>query len=71
MFLSVTECNWFCQGQSIAPRQARSAADGGSVTVKLAASYRETTQWICVCGENGADVMEAERFNLSCDPDSH
>lgn len=48
MFLSVTECNWFCQGQSIAPQQASSAGDRGSITVKLCAAYRNNTVYLCV-----------------------
>lgn len=48
MFLSVTECNWFCQGQSIAPHQASSAGDRGSITVKLCAAYRNNTVYLCV-----------------------
>lgn len=46
MSLSVTECNWFCQGQSIAPRQASSAGDRGCITVKLYSGYRAA---VCVC----------------------
>lgn len=43
MSLSVTECNWFCQDQSIAPRQAGSAADSGCITVNLYSGYRNDT----------------------------
>lgn len=45
MSLSVTECNWFCQGQSIAPRQASSAGDRGCITVNLYSGYKK---WHCV-----------------------
>ena len=48
MSLSVTECNWFCQGQSIAPRQASSAGDRGCITVKLYSAYRNDTECLCV-----------------------
>lgn len=45
MSLSVTECNWFCQGQSIAPWQASSAGDRGCITVNLYSGYKK---WHCV-----------------------
>lgn len=48
MSLSVTECNWFCQGQSIAPCRARSAADRGCITVKLYTAYRNHTVFVHV-----------------------
>lgn len=52
MSLSVTECNWFCQGQSIAPRQASSAGERGCITVKLYSGYRNGTVGVlctCIC----------------------
>lgn len=66
MSLSVTECNWFCQGQSIAPRQASSAGDRGCITVKLYSAYRNDTVClrVCVCvrfhRNRGDVVIEAE-----------
>lgn len=48
MSLSVTECNWFCQGQSIAPRQGSSAGDRGCITVKLYSAYRNDTECLYV-----------------------
>lgn len=48
MFLSVTECNWFCQGQSIAPRQDSHAGDRGCITLKLCSAYRNNTECLCV-----------------------
>lgn len=73
MFLSVTECNWFCQGQSIAPHQASSAGDRGSGTVKLSASRRNNTVYLCVpiFWRKWSWCDGSEWFNLSRDPDSH
>lgn len=49
MSLSATECNWFCQGQSIAPRQASSVGDRGCITVKLYSGYKGDA--VCVLRE--------------------
>lgn len=62
MSLSVTECNCFCQGQSIAPRQASSAGDRGCITVKLCSAYRNATVCLCMCARvcfnrNGGDAV--------------
>lgn len=48
MFLSVAECNWFCQSQSIDPRRAASAADSGGITVALAVAT-EMNLHFCIC----------------------
>lgn len=56
MSLSVTECNWFCQGQSIAPRQASSAGDKGCITVNLYSAYRNDA--VCLCmGVSKIEIM--------------
>ena len=60
MFLSVTECNWFCQGQSIAPRHANSTGDRRCITVKRYSGNRNETVFVpvCVCfNRNRDDVV--------------
>ncbi len=69
MSLSVTECNWFCQGQSIAPRQASSAGDRGCITVKLCSAYRNDTVCLCIharvrFNRNGGDVVTEGESHL-------
>lgn len=49
MSLSVTKCNWFCQGQSIALCQASSAGDRGCIAVKLYSAYWKHTVCLCMC----------------------
>lgn len=65
MYLSVTECNWFCQGQSIAPRQASSAGDKGCITVKLCTAYRNNTVYLCVQVSGEIEVMWLKQSDLS------
>lgn len=47
MSLSVTECNWFCQGQSIAPARPVVLVTGG-VSQSNSIALEEKTQCLCV-----------------------
>lgn len=66
--LSATECNWFCQGQSIARRRARSAAVMGCITVKLHSGYRNVTVcFVRTCSNRKGAVWIRQGFDFAFD----